>query len=107
VLLEKAIILQGMKKPPTSYENSWFIAPCTELDTSPHPEPNESTPHPTSYLFVQSQFQSIEKLLSTGVYMYTTFFDIRVKKAFDTVPREHLREALKDGRKYTYYTAME
>jgi hypothetical protein len=29
--------------------------------------------------------------------MYTAFLDI--KETFDTVPREHLREVLKDGRK--------
>jgi hypothetical protein len=55
VLLEKAIILQ-VKKTPAFYENPWFIAPYTQLDTSPYPEPKESTPHPTSYLFVQIQF---------------------------------------------------
>jgi hypothetical protein len=31
--------------------------------------------------------------------MYKTFLDI--KEASDTVPREHLREALKDGGKYS------
>jgi hypothetical protein len=56
VLLEKAIILQVKKKSPAFYKNPWFIAPHRELETSPYPEPKESTSHPTSYLFVQSQF---------------------------------------------------